>query len=93
MVSFEKASDIDPNFLQAQKNLAEICIESGEFDKGVQTYKQILNNHPHDIETLLSVADLYSAIGDLESTKFVLNRVLEIDSNNETAKEGLAKIS
>ncbi len=91
--SFEKAVQIDPTFLDAQKNLAEICITTNEYEKGIAAYQEILKQHGDDIESLLNVARLYFEIGDVDSTRFILEKVLEIDSENEFAKVALAKLA
>ena len=91
--SFEKAIQIDPDFLDAKKNLAEIYIATKEYDKGIGTYQDILKQHGDDVESLLNVGRLYYEIGDVDSTRFILEKVLEIDSENKSAKDALEKLS
>lgn len=91
--SFEKAVKIDPSFLDAQKNLAEIYITTKEYEKGIEAYQEILKHHHDDIESLLNVGRLYYEIGDVDSTRFILEKVLEIDSENKFAKNSLKKLA
>ena len=91
--SFEKAVQIDPKLLDAQKNLAEIYLATKEYEKGIETYQKILKQHGDDIESLLNVARLYFEIGDVESTRFILEKVLGIDPKNKFAKDALEKLS
>ncbi len=91
--SFEKAVQIDPAFLDAKKNLAEIYIATKEYDKGIGTYQDILKQHGDDVESLLNVARLYFEIKDVDSTRFILEKVLKIDPENKFAKDALEKLS
>ncbi len=91
--SFEKAVQIDPKLLDAQKNLAEIYLATKEYEKGIETYQKILKQHGDDIESLLNVARLYFEIGDVASTRFILQKVLGIDPKHKFAKDALEKLS
>ena len=63
------------------------------FEKGIEAYQKILKHHNDDIESLLNVGRLYYEIGDVDSTRFILEKVLEIDSENKFAKDALEKLS
>ena len=91
--SFRKAVQIDPTFLDAQKNLAEIYIATKEYEKGIAAYQEILKQHEDDTESLLNVARLYFETGDIDSTRYILERVLEFEPDNKFAKDALAKLA
>ncbi len=83
---FISAVEKDPNFIDAQRNLAESFLLEEEFDKGVQMYMSILAAQPDDIPTLLRMAQLHHEAGNEQESRDWANKVLAFDSQNMTAQ-------
>lgn len=90
--AFKKSYKLNPTFKAPRQNLAEVYIHTGQFERGIEIYMDLISQNPQDVETLLGIAELYAAIEDFESTKFLLNRVLEIDPVNQFARDALEQL-
>ncbi len=88
--SFKKAIASVPDFLEARRNLAHAYIETGDYAEGIEAYRELLAREPNDIETLLTLAGLYEEIDDAESSRYIYERVAQLDPQNELATQALA---
>lgn len=89
---FQKSSELDPQFLDAQRNLAEVFIAKGEYEKGVHTFDHILENFPDDVLTLTRLAQLFMEVENFVNAKSFVTKILEIKPNDETALEMMEMI-
>ncbi|HMK49110.1 MAG TPA: glycoside hydrolase family 99-like domain-containing protein, partial [Thermodesulfovibrionales bacterium] len=85
---YRQAVDIDPLNATFQKNLADYyCVELNRFEDAVKIYMKLLDQDGHDVEVLLSVGHICSALKHFREAAVFYRRVLAIDPKNETARQ------
>lgn len=84
-----KVVALQPTDIDTSKTLGRIYIESERFDDGVKAYSYILQQVPRDVESMLALGVCHVGSGDLAAARKVFTAVLEIDPQNETARENL----
>ncbi len=82
-----------PDFTDAQRNYGQVLIESGEYEKGVQVFQQILQRQPQDIQTLLIMANLNLEADRLPEVRRLARQVLTVDLTNAPALQLLAYLN
>ncbi len=93
LTAFETAILLDNTLLEAQRNYAEALIADTQYEAGVKIYMQIIRNHADDVPTLLSLAGLYFETQRHDEARALLEKVLEIDGGNMTAREFMQLLS
>ncbi len=84
--AFRRVIEIDPIFLDAQKNLADVLLELEDYEESINILFEILAKNPNDIETSLKLAELSIEAGQYENALTYIKQVQDIDPNNELAK-------
>jgi len=87
---FKTAILINPSKYEAHKNLAIVCLKTGELDKSLTIYRKLLEKSPNDLELLLSLGNLYYSMKNYELAVHYLNMVPEIVQNHRDALANLA---
>jgi len=90
--SFQKAVEVDPNFVSALHNLGEVYAFRGLFEKALTFYLKALNILPNDIAVNFSRGCVYAHMGLRNKAVKQWEKVLEINPNHEGAKRRLAMI-
>lgn len=88
--SARRALALNPTDADALKLLGRLCLESGRAAEAIEAYASALRQRPNDVETLLVLGKCAVEAGDPSSAQAIYERVLQIDSGNKTAEEGLA---
>lgn len=89
---FAVAMKNDPDFVDAQRNYAEVLLQLEDYENGVQTFVNILGKHGNDILTLIRLAQLYAEVGKNDDAVTLVEKTLEIDPRNVEAKSMLANL-
>ena len=78
---FQKATQLDPHFFEAQMNLAAINLSFRGFDKAEAAYRKALEMHPNDYDAHLGLAlALRGQIDDSNYDKEVAGVQAELDA-------------
>jgi tetratricopeptide (TPR) repeat protein len=64
---FEKALELDPDYVLALQNLVKLHEHIGDYEKAIEYQKSLLGARPDDPEILLHIATLYERMHDLEN--------------------------
>jgi len=67
--SFTKTQEINPDLIEAKKNLACIYYNNGEWEKAIEIWKSVIDELPEDFESKLNMARAYFHLGRLEEAK------------------------
>lgn len=85
--NFEKCLKINPNYLPGLINFAVLKKEINDHDGAIRLYKTALNikPNPNEIKILFSLTELYKQKGEIENSKQILKKILELDGSNSAA--------
>ena len=90
---YEQASQLEPNNLIFQKNLADFYyFELDRIEEALKIYNTILSEKPEDLETLLVMGHICIKLDKIDDAIDFYNRVLEIDPDNANAIEVLRQV-
>jgi tetratricopeptide (TPR) repeat protein len=90
---YEQASQLEPNSLTFQKNLADYYyFEMERIEEALKIYNTILSESPEDLETLLVIGHICIKLDKVDNAIDFYNRVLEIDPDNANAIEVLSQV-
>lgn len=84
-----RALELQPADADALKLLGRLCFESGRGSEGITAYTEALRQCPDDVETLLVLGKCAVEAGDWHTAQLTYERVLQIEPNNELARENL----
>ncbi len=90
---FETAAALDNSNTVAQKNLADIYLQIGNFEKGLKIYQNILAKDTTDIEAMLSLGKACLILDRKEDAAFFFKRILELQPGNVEVQKMLDAIS
>lgn len=92
--SYEKAIEMDPRNPIFRKNLADFyLIEEGAVQKAMEIYVSVLKDNPEDIDSLMAVGHICSALGKKDSARTFFERILDIEPWNFEASERMETLS
>jgi len=89
---FERALQVDPNFIDAKKNLVHMYIGLDKIDEASDLLEDILKQNPDDEEALLLSADVFYGCGRYEDAFNFYEKVLYVNPDNIRAAEAIKNI-
>jgi tetratricopeptide (TPR) repeat protein len=87
-----KILEIDPQNTTANYYFGLMLYESGDFGEAAKHFEKVVNLYPFDLESLLMYAWSNLQLGKTREAEILFNEVLLIDTDNESALEGLELI-
>ncbi|HEX9656899.1 MAG TPA: asparagine synthase (glutamine-hydrolyzing) [Bacteroidota bacterium] len=81
-----KAVELDPKNPTTAKTLAHLLVEEEMYEEGIRLLTSILRYAPEDVETVLSLAQLYDQAGRGNDASVFYERVLALDPENAEAQ-------
>jgi tetratricopeptide (TPR) repeat protein len=95
---YRKATQLDPDDLDAVRGLAENLLNSNQTDAALEQYKKIAAADPQDAQTLLHIAEIYRVDGQYEKALETLNKAqaiapdsMEIEYSRAVVDESVGK--
>jgi tetratricopeptide (TPR) repeat protein len=92
LANIEKAYEIDPTQKLVVLSLKKLYLNQDKADKALEILIKYLETNPKDTEVRLELAIVYKDNKDIEQAKAELNKILEIDAENQMAKEILSQL-
>jgi tetratricopeptide (TPR) repeat protein len=89
---FQKAIDLQDDYIEAKRNLAETYLSLNEFEKAVTMWSQLLDSNAENIDVILRFADFYFENQDFEKCTVYLRRAQKIDPDIEEVQELLHRV-
>lgn len=71
----KKALEINPDLIEAKKNLAAIYYNSGKWEKAIEIWKLVIEKFPEDFDSRLNMAMAYFHLGRLDEAKQQFERL------------------
>lgn len=94
LAHYEKAHKLDPANITYRKNLADFYFVELEWTgDAIHVYLDILKDNPFDIEALNALGTISQQIGRKEQARQFFSRTLQLDSNNQGAKQAMQQLT
>lgn len=77
---------------EARRLLAETYMASGQQDKAIEVYSEIVEGYPFDVKARISLAEILSWTGEYDRALEEYGRALEIEPENTEALEKMARV-
>jgi superkiller protein 3 len=89
IVEFQKAVELDPNYVAAQRNLGYAYDRQGKVEEAVAAYRKAIELEPGDAVTRNNLGVLYDKKGMYGEAVGEFEKALQIDPANSTVKKNL----
>jgi len=89
---WEKALSFEPNYLGANRRIAEAHRQQGDFDQARDYFLRELREDPGNTDLLFDLADLTLQSGQVESAMVRLEQILELDPDHAAARYALGRL-
>lgn len=76
--AFQRALQLQPGYLPAAMNLAQLDMRSGKTDLARENLQQVLKYDPKDVDAVLALADLENTVGNLAGAQRWLEKASQL---------------
>ncbi len=87
IVFFERALDVNADYLPARENLAGVLASTGRFRESIDHYRRAIEQSPSDPETRFLAARVYAELGDWDRAEGQLQEALRLNSGFQAAQD------
>ena len=91
LVQYGKALEIDPEFIEAEKNLAVALADVGRGDEALAHFRKVLEIHPDFVEARDNLGRLLAGRGQFDEAVVQFRKALEIDPDYAEAHDDLGQ--
>jgi tetratricopeptide (TPR) repeat protein len=92
ITAFERAVELDANFLEARENLAGMLCAAGRYREGVEQYLAALRVNPNDADTHVLLGQAYLGLSDWARAEEQFDLALRLVPDHVEAHLALARI-
>ena len=93
MEMFSKAAEKSGDMPEVHYNLAFLFLQAKDYDGAIKEYNKVLAKEPDNATALYNMGVAYAFKGDYADARNQFQKVIEIDKNDEKAKQALEAIS
>lgn len=90
--AYSEALQHDPGHLSAQKNLAQLYLDTDRPQRGIPLLAEIVRRHPRDAQALVMMGGCYEEADDLVSARTLYTEALRVEPDFGPAQEALARL-
>ena len=90
ITSFNKAAELQPNWVEPLRNLAQLYVVQGQTDTAVSRLEERLKSQPDDVNARFIVAQLYNMSHKYASAMDAYEKILQKLPDNWAAENDLA---
>ena len=91
--SFKKATELDPNYIDAYYNLGALLEYMKQDEAALNAFKQIILRKPDDYESVYKAAEISKKLGDYERTQMYLTLIPQGSAYSQKAIDLIESIS
>lgn len=91
--NYQKALSFNPNIWQSYQNLAVIYFEGGNIEKSIEMAKKAVEVNPGSPDLHIVLGYIYSQANDKDTAKMEFLKALQLDPNNQKARELLQTVN
>ena len=85
--AFARAVEIDPQYVEAQRNYADALIESGDYQNGILALQQIVLNHPDDVPALIYLTRLNMEVERWDEARVYLDKARQVVPDHPAVRQ------
>jgi len=89
VAAFEQALKVEPRFLPAAKNLAQMDLAEGKVEQARERFRRVVEADPKNVAPLLALAKFETSQGQRPAAIAALTRAVRIDPKSAEAQERL----
>ena len=91
--SFKRATELDPNYIDAYYNLGALLEYLKQDEAALNAFKQIILRKPDDYESVYKAAEISKKLGDYERTQMYLTLIPQGSAYSQKAADLIESIS
>jgi len=81
---YTRGASVAPNNINAQNNLANIYLETGDFDRGIAAHQRLLKLNPGHVDSYFNLGLAYYNLGDFARSQPYFQRAIELRPTAQT---------